>query len=96
MLQLRPPGSNCHALGHQGSAFIIQFNESFDYPPSLVITNLQLTATVAEINAFELKLFRTLNFRLKYTTPFCFIGVLKRYLEVPVISTLYQDLEMII
>ena len=76
---LQPVGSHCHAPCHQGNRVFIQFNESFDYPPALIASNMGLAHSGQDIVEFELELLRVLKFKLKHLTPYCFINILKKY-----------------
>lgn len=52
---------------------IIQFNESCDYPVACAVTSTGNQYTADEIVATEQTILQTLKFKLKVTTPFCYI-----------------------
>lgn len=72
-------GGSCDAHRHQSTRVFTQFNESFDYPPVLIASNMGLSYSGQDIADFEIKLLRVLGFKLNQLTPYCFINILKKY-----------------
>lgn len=74
---------------------LTQFNESFDYPVATAIHTTGNQYSAAEILGGEQLLLQTLKFKLKVTTPFCYIKSIKELVPLDNPS-LYSQLDLLI
>jgi hypothetical protein len=61
---------------------IIQFNESCDYPAATALINTGKQYTLEQLLMAEQKLLLVLKFKLKYTTPYCYIKLIKELMPM--------------
>jgi hypothetical protein len=74
---------------------LMQFNESFDYPVAVARLTTGNKYTCEEILAAEQTLLLTLNFKLKITTPYCYIKSIRELVPVSD-DTVFKQLELMV
>lgn len=75
---------------------IIQFNESREYPVLVAIANTGHQYSVNQLVQAEYNLLMRLNFHLKFTTPYCYLKVVRDLLPLSEDHPIFNNLSLIL